>query len=542
MQKIFKKLAELFFKNISGDFAYLFFRKEGRVLMGRNYMNFVFLVLIFLITFFALGFAKGSLRYLSEKMDDPFIRWVSIDIPFSKADSLPEIIRSLQEDKHSQQLFEYRSVTGYRKFSLTFWDSKLNITRTFAGRTMDMGNPILNEVLKKDYRISGREFQNIKDLGLIVTSKFLKDLGYDQKTPYVVMAFPDKLNEDRFLTVPLPVIAVVRDLPGSASFFSTPFFYQERQHPLRSSNPFDPSITAHVQMLVRENQGRASEFKDRVRKFLIEQPQYKPYDPGVDIQPWELSWYPCYLLTITLLDDTSFTLRNRIFGEIRQDRDLSKYNFTRFTDYTTKVSNDEVPHFGYDKLVVELTSLGKVEEFKNFLLKRYQVPMDMSQVEALKNYNFISNLTKIISIILMIFSAISILLFLTNLLRNHLEQIKMNIGTFKAFGINHVSLEKIYLSIIYCFILVTLVIAFIINMAFGSLGGVRLILLIFGSPLEKGETYFDLINGWTLAAIVLVLIAGYFALKRTTGKIFRQTPGDLIYDRQESGKETAKKN
>jgi hypothetical protein len=142
-------------------------------------------------------------------------------------------------------------------------------------------------------------------------------------------------------------------------------------------------------------------------------------------------------------------------------------------------------------------------------------------------------LTKVISIILIVFSILTIILFITNLLRNHLEKIKMNIGTFKAFGIDNSSLENIYFTIIYTFVLTAMFIAFFISLGFGLIGGVRLILSQFNCTIEEGRDYFNLLNYWTGISVFLVLTSSFIALKYTTSKIFRHSPGDLIYDRLE---------
>ncbi len=538
MKKIFAFFSKYLFTNISVDFAYLFFKKEGRVLMGKNFSNFIFLLIIFLITFFALGFAKGSLRYLNEKMNDPFIKWVSIDIPYVQADELPEIMRQLKEDTLAKKKYKYRSVTGYRSFSLRFWDVRKNdaASEDMKGRTIDLGNPMLKVILKDSNLIYGREFLQERELGLIVTSKLLKKLGYEHKSPYLIMAFPDKsTTEDKFREVPLPIIAVVRELPGKNDFFATTYFFQQRQMALTTYNPFDPTLPPGIAFLTIEKDKRAHELKDKIKQLLKEDPKYNHLAPIVDIQPYDYSFFPCYQINVGIKPDTSVALRDRIYHALANDKKIRGFSFTRYADYTTTVTMDSVANFWLDKLVVEFTSLDKLKDFNDYLQATHKMRIDMGQVKALENYNFISNLTQIISIILMIFSVLSIILFLTNLLRNHLDRIKMNIGTFKAFGIHHRSLEKIYLSIIFSVILIAIVISYVVNMTVGSMGAVRLVLILFKSPMEAGENYFDLVNQWTITSLILILVASYFALKHTTRKIFTQSPGDLIYDRQDSG-------
>jgi hypothetical protein len=532
MKTIIKFFSKKLFSDLSADFSFLFIRKEGKVLLGKKYSNFFFLLIIFIITFFALGFAKGSLRYLYEKMNDPFLKWVSIDIPYSQADVIPNIIKQLSEDKEAQQNYHYQDVTGYRLFTLSFFSKKKKGEFPYLGRTIEPGNSLLNVVLKDSNCIYAREFTDPHDIGLIVTTKLLKELGYELRPSFILMGLPDK-HKDKVYQVPIPVIAVVKELPGLTEFFSTSFFYQQRQQPLSIYNPFDPTITPHVELVTSEKKKAAYKLKDELERFFTNNDRFKKYNPMVFIKPYELSFFPCYQLTVAIEPDTSLTLRDEIYAAMMEEKSIRSHQFYRYSDYTTKFTNDDVKMLGIDRLTVQFLRLDKLMDFKQFLSQKHEIRMEMGQVETLENYNFISNLTEIISVILIIFSIITIILFISNLLKNHLERIKMNIGTFKAFGMHHKSLEKIYLSIIFCFVFSTMIVSYLINAVIGGVGGVRLVLLLFGSPIEAGENYFDLFNYWTVVSVFFILMASYFALKYTAHNVFKQTPGDLIYDRQE---------
>jgi len=108
----------------------------------------------------------------------------------------------------------------------------------------------------------------------------------------------------------------------------------------------------------------------------------------------------------------------------------------------------------------------------------------------------------------------------------------MNIGTFKAFGLDTSTLHKIYLKVIYSVVLSAMAIAMMISLIFGKIGGMRLFLKLFGTDnLEKGEDYFKLFEFWTVLSIVLILLISFIVLSITAKRILRKTPGDLIYNR-----------
>jgi ABC-type antimicrobial peptide transport system permease subunit len=192
-------------------------------------------------------------------------------------------------------------------------------------------------------------------------------------------------------------------------------------------------------------------------------------------------------------------------------------------------TNLSADHHG---LAVNFRELGNIRAFASYMAAVNEVQIDIAQIEAKENYSFITRLTKIISLILIGFSILSICLFLSNLLKNHLEKIKMNIGTFKAFGLDSKTLHRIYMRVIFSVILGAMSLSIIASWLFGKVGGMRFLLKIFGSDnLESGESYFELFDQWTLLSIVLILLISFLVLSVTARKILRKSPGDLIYDR-----------
>jgi hypothetical protein len=152
----------------------------------------------------------------------------------------------------------------------------------------------------------------------------------------------------------------------------------------------------------------------------------------------------------------------------------------------------------------------------------------MAKLEQMKNYNFVSKLTRIMSIILIGFSVLMINIFLSNILSTHLNKIKMNIGTFKAFGID---IKRIYLGMMYIFVLLPLLVSLIIAGILGYLGSVYFLIRILSPFSIERNLYFDLFDSYTLISVVVLIIVNYAAFSVIINRIFRMSPGDLIYDR-----------
>jgi hypothetical protein len=182
----------------------------------------------------------------------------------------------------------------------------------------------------------------------------------------------------------------------------------------------------------------------------------------------------------------------------------------------------------YDYIAVNFFDLSNVDEFALRFANDSGIKLEMSKIEQMKNYNFVSKLTQIMSLILIGFSVLMINIFLSNILSTHLNNIKMNIGTFKAFGID---IKRIYMSMMYIFVLLPLFVAFLLAGLCGYLGLIyHLINSLSPFAVEK-NLYFDLFNNYTLISVVVLTIVNYYSFSVIINRIFKQTPGDLIYDR-----------
>jgi uncharacterized membrane protein YqjE len=126
------------------------------------------------------------------------------------------------------------------------------------------------------------------------------------------------------------------------------------------------------------------------------------------------------------------------------------------------------------------------------------------------------------ALILLIFSVFSVALFIFNLLRNHLLKIRMNLGTFKAFGMSNTEIKSIYKGIIrrFCITGIGMALAgvFVIDL---------LVVLIFIRELHP----LHMFNPYTLIAVLAIIISVEWTVKKSSDSILENTPGDLIYGR-----------
>ena len=184
------------------------------------------------------------------------------------------------------------------------------------------------------------------------------------------------------------------------------------------------------------------------------------------------------------------------------------------------------------------SSADKIRDFSNYVLVNLNsheeirsggvLEVDIAKVKEKENFMFLSGITSIISFILILFATVSVTLFIYNLLKMHLLKVKMNIGTFKAFGLSNHAASNIYFIIIVRFLVISLALSLLLAFGFGFLLDK---ILPYIQNLESGESYFKLWYHFTWITVGLILITTLTVSWFTIRNILSKTPGDLIYNR-----------
>ncbi len=97
----------------NSDFKSLFFKKEGRVIIGNKWINFYIVLIILFATFFALGIADGSKKYLEKRMDNPFNNWVNFETKKIQSIELNSLINDIKKLKSKFHISDIDSI-NYR--------------------------------------------------------------------------------------------------------------------------------------------------------------------------------------------------------------------------------------------------------------------------------------------------------------------------------------------------------------------------------------------------------------------------------------------
>jgi len=546
--------------SLHSGFTDLFYKKESKVLLDYNHRlkNFWTVFIIMLVTFIAIGFGNGSLIYLGKKMQDPFVNFINIAVPHDHQNDVATLIDLLNADTLARKEFGINKATGFTIFPLEFYNNKDGKYNLVDGRTINIEDPLLSVLLKPSNVVIGEPggFRGFRDPGLIVSEKMLLDLGYPINTKYITVHIIE--GESDYADIPVAVRAVLRRLPGDLeseiSFLITDFLHANLVKPLtETGKPFNPSNTNSLVMHIDSRDTTEGNkvlesirgyLNIMARKFTIDNSTFRIKEPKLLRLKVDTSFYePTYNIEVSFMGrKPDHKMIARLYDTLVQNTELGKVSSTmlynqNFYPLEQVLEADR----RLDRLTVHLLKLDKIELFeKEYVKPKYPyIRLDMAKIESLKNYNYITKLTVGLSFILLILSVYSIASFLSNVFENHLNKIKMNIGTLMAFGTG--GLKEIYRRLMMIYLIIPLFFSLVIASTLGYIGLVRWILKLFITNLDSGN-FFSLWD-WGLTSntipllITLIAVSAivFFTLQRyktIITRILSKPPGPLINGRE----------
>lgn len=507
---------------MQSPFFRLFAFRESQTLAGKSSKNILYLFSILFLTYFVIGFSSGCLEYLSGKMNDPFINWLVIKWP----DSGPQmnvVINDLNSEKAKKYSFE-QVQTGF--IPLPNFRGENFKEEMFEGRTIDPSSPVMKRLLSEEFLQKGKKQISQDELGLLVTRETLRKLGYAEDDFPAFIFWSRLCATGKHEAIPIPVAGIVRELPNTADFSVSPIFWDYYWN-----NPvFDVTDTIKndylsTMIFFLPGDSISVQFPSVVKHVL----SAKGINFGkIEIEHEQESHETGNRYTIPLHSKFSFSeyllIANEILKKSKINGSNLVFNYKRF--FHQKV-NTFKPQF----LSVYFTSLDSIKSFQAYMLDRHKLKIDLTQIDAKENFNFVSKSTYVISYFLIAFSIVCIALFVRNLIAGHLEKIRKNIGTFKAFGLSNRKLLWVYSSIMLGFVVGASLAGFFMAWILGQLGLVRLLLGLLQVNLEKGHAYFNLFTSASLIAFFMASGFTYLFTYLGLRQFLKNTPGDLIYER-----------
>jgi hypothetical protein len=488
---------------IRSEFQVLFFRNEFNTLAGKTWQRIRDLSIILFITCLALSFILGSLEILKKRMDDPYTNWVDLPIGRAISDETVKTIKSDFENQNLKDKFKIKSVKGYVIWPFKLVHQKSNTVYYRSGRSIDFSDDLIAKILEPSNLVAypnGAEALQNDDCSVIVAEKLLHDLGYtaingQQK---IIMSM-----QDRQLSISIG--AIVKFLPNKSDFVGS-----ERLFALLEKDYFDRYSENYIEFL---SPLKMTATAQKNISNIIDEASI--YDMNAEPYKWNIR-RPLYKYRVNFTEDYTPSQRKSILKLLHNDKTVKAVNVFDFACEEADINIEPyylAINFGGD--------LSKIRPFQQYVLKNYEnVEISMDQIESKNNFALVSSLTFITSLAFFIFGIISIGFYLFSLLKTHLDRLKPNLGTFKAFGLSDAFLTGIYVQIIVIFLSIAICISVLLC---------GFITLMDG--LVSVEPHFRIFDWRLLLAITALFIGGVVICRNIVKKILMDTPGNLIYGR-----------
>lgn len=510
------------------DYFRLFIKRESRVVIGKKGSNLWILSVLLVFTFFAIAFSNASLKYLSYKMNDPFINWVNIQNNFGEED-IDGLLYALSSEEIQETYHFHNYGMDYKDYYLFFGADHSQVY--YPGCLFFesfVGNPLLEAILAEDniigdYGLPADAMTDDEQAGIIITEKQMIKMGYHK--PYPAFVYLCRYSEGAdtlgfslfqgdFGYVPIPIIAIVEKLPMNADIIASKYLYAQNRNDY--TYPFNINNAQYAASLIYfvPCDVNISVFETFISQLTedtchIDVP-YLPclttYKDGsylsVEGEKEALSW------------ETTTIWNNAIMSKFEDQGVVRIYDYD-FRDY--KVSQGQF-------ISVQFDNLKRVKQFGEHI-EQYKVSIELSQINAKENFNAVSVLAQILTWLIVLFAIVCIVLFVVNLLQTHFQKIKKNMGTFKAFGMSNKELVSVYMVIMLAIVVSAIGVSLlVVLLTQGSLD-------LAGILREGKHPYLQVFN-WVMAiaAIIIILstsITVYIVMKRQLSS----TPGNLINDR-----------
>lgn len=548
-------MIELLYRAIAGngtDHRSLFLRNELRTLLGRANKNLKTLAYFTLLAFIAVVFAEAGWKYLGKRMDNPYVKWIDFPVSSDVDNQYGPIIRDLDSLKSEQQ-FTMDRHSGFNRYILGFRRADGRLTDKVKGRTFihPEDNTLLAAILIEQNRVRmnasgsdpGAWNEAHKKRGIIITEELVRMMKFDadQDTLYA------EYGKEHYLQ--LQVIAVVKSLPDRAMFMSSYEMFWDLTRSAGTEFDFYNKYrrTDRLPFLVRMDDAQYDTKKAKIQlDQLVREQGYHLQVTNIAIGQLPVSQGPFNATMTVMLEGEHEMGRTHDLVELITRASSTEYlrpflqeeyNWHRTGELSGSKDVLVRPGTGdnkYSFVTMHFDQIDSIRPFRKYMLNKFAVDIDLEQIESRENFHLVTVITSILAIALILFALISISLFISNVLRAHLEKIKMNLGTFMAFGLSRQFLVGSYLRMILGMLLAVFLFALLVVGLLDVLDVPYRLLTLFGMSLNQDFTEaFSVLSLSLFMLILLILLLTWWNTRRSVNAVLRHAPSDLIYNRTE---------
>ena len=483
------------------SFDQIFKYREFNELVGRNHRDLLLLSAIIFLTFFALGHVLGGKQELERRMSNPFTNWVNVPVISSNQHKL----QLLEEDLSDQLVLDSFHISNIEPFQI-YWlkaiTSDFKNSKKVRARSISMEDPLRMGLMDENNSVWSDG--NVEDdiCQVIISESIMSSLGFDILDTEMVLPIYDNDYADEKLVMLLEISHVVKHLPNNADLLISNKLVTMMTGNIEKTGFIDQSMSSSLKFLSKEQLDNSA-FEKLIKGIQIEK---------ISKEKLTINLNEYVLNELQLSSEISFRTKLEIYRN---------HNLNEVHNYISHHCNSDIrSSISAYYYSVNFADLSRIKEFRDYFKDKFDVFISLAQVESRDNFYLISRLANMFIYLLVIFSSFSILLYLQNIIKNHLEKIKPNLGTLKAFGLSDNRIGKLYLNIVSVYFLRASAVAFIVLIIY------KLLQVAFGWNL-----YFKLFDIRILLIWAVIFAALYFFFRSLVSKILFKSPGDLIYGR-----------
>jgi len=484
------------------SFNSIFFRKEFSSIVGKNFSMLILLSGILFFTFLALGHVIGGREELEERMNNPFTNWINVPVN-SQEEAL---VSAFLDDFDTQTKLDSFGIKSLTPYEITWFKAIRSGDRkpiSLRVRSMNPSDPLVDILASDENVITNNIADTDFNCSIIISEQALSILDYDEISAIKSLAVRDNELSEWNVEVVYPIRLVVKELPDKVHIIVSDNLMSHLNQSNSKTRFLDNDPSYKVDFLAKEKLPIES-FSEIIKEdHIIEDINYDLFMYNNE----EL-----YKHTLLFQERISSYERYGLKKEISNQLEIINYYKHNCRELKTHIN----PYY----YSFHFSRLDKVSEFRKYIKSNYDIDISLAQVESRNNFFLISRLARLFIYLLVIFSIAIILLFIQNIIKNHIEKIASNLGTLKAFGLADKRITNLYLRIVIRYFVLSSIYAFVL------LSFYYLII-----KLVPGFIRFNLFSVELLLVWLVIFTSIFIFFKNLIGRLLSKTPGDLIYKR-----------
>ncbi len=490
-------------KHSNHSYKALLINKEFASFQGVKKINQWVLVFIIFLSIGCISLALQIYGSLKDRMNNPFTNWVNLPVLADYRDSIKTMEDNILKDDIKDK-YKLKSIVEYNQNLRPVLHKNLESSTYKFIRSMDFEEDLFNKFLDKSNVLylkkqNGAKFQLCD---IFISEKMYNDFGMEwnlQKDLRIILEY-------RNSTLLLNVVGVVKDIPNFADMVCSPQMMNLMNEPIDKTKFYRTGELSEIDLLTNISLDNIPD--DILSDNLIQSKISESYLLYGNQEIYKTKLYFKSFVKFDQIDVIKKKLEE--LNKSSKVLECIEWECLEASKYF------ERPQY----LAFNFNQLDKVRSFKDELIQKFGITLDISEVEDKENFALVSKLAIIAILSIMTLGIFCFIIFIYFLVKSHLDKMKQNIGTFMAFGLSNRIIENVYVYILTKLLvissLIALVILFILN-------AIYFIFIQYN--------LLDLINFVVIIILFLYLAIGYVMIRILLKKLCSNTPGDLIYSR-----------